>query len=252
MRYILIFLISISAWGQGLVNPYVTHPSGSSDPLDQPSLVSRWSSASLAGADNSTISSISDSGGGGNTMSATGGNALVNVAALDGVKEVEHFGDSGFLTAGNPSNINFDPDNDSFSIVMVTGEIDYSGTSGYYFGKGTTSSDASAQQFSLRAVSSSNIRSSFGGAQSASFARGASTINVYIITCSSGSCTFYRNGSSVSTWSPGSFTTTNDLTIGARAEGADTFLTGSWREICLYNAVLDGTAISDITTAYEQ
>lgn len=215
---------------------------------------------SLLGADNSVISILTDKSGNGHNMDSNGDDdALVNVAS-DGYKEIEFFGDEVFfIEDGGASSLDYDPDVDSFSYMLVDGEIDNAGSSNFSFQYGSNGSSVSQSQYGIQHTSATDFRTQSGGVQSNNISGTSGEVDVIIVTSTPSNAVTWLNGVEQTSddFNPGTYTTTNKLRLGSRGAGTESGSSGSStydgsiREYASWGRVLTNQEIADLTEFFD-
>ena len=260
MKRFLILLLFICSLGHAqVVDRFTKFESAGATETSAPLI---WYSASkqIQGlADNASVgSTITDYGSAGCDLTSIGtSDAIVNEAS-DGVKEFEHDGtDAHHYRTSSCTASDLDPDTDTFTIMVVLGELGTTGTNNYILQRGSTGSSVTTTQYGFRFTSSTNVRENSGGVQSVgNTISSTQTAQVLImVNVSSTDVDCYVDGTEVNGFNPGTYTSTNQLRVGSRSNSLDTSRTlafdGSWREIVLWDRELTAQEITDITAEHE-
>ena len=187
------------------------------------------------------------------------GNATINVAG-DGIREWEFDGSNDwYRTATNPTELDLDPDTDTFTVMFVLGELGTTGSNNYLIQKGSNGSSVTTTQYGMRFVSSTSVRMNTGGIQPSGNAlanSGADTSYVlFLVNNSSTDADQILDDVTGNGWNPGTYTSTNNLRIGSRGSSSDgngsLLFDGSVRAVAVWDKVLTSQELTDITNQFK-
>jgi len=245
-----LFFLCFTVNGQRVINSYQFVES---DPIASiPSLVSYFDAETLVGSDGATFTSISDSHTGGNVLNSDGGSdPTINIAS-DGAREMQFNGTNQKLQEPtNASNIDFDPSVDSFTLIVVMGEIAPTQYSQVVSKCGLNNSIDG--EFGIRMDTPGPSAESFVGAADASTSGNTvAARDIYILTSTPGTngANFYINGTLIDTYTPGANADPNELTVASRDGAGSEWMDGSIRKIAICNDVISAGDISAIQDVF--
>lgn len=219
--------------------------SGMPDAAQDASLIADFNVDDLSETDGQSPSTFVDATG---TYTAD----IVNFPTIeergDGRKELEFDGlDDAFKLASNYAALDFDPDDDDFTIVLVLGN-DAIGND-RILNKGSLAG-LSGTQLGFNTNAGGTDGNFIAGAtqQSYSGVQTGLSDNVIVIRGTSGTIEIFNNNTSLGSFSAGSYMTSHTWSLASRASGTDQFNEMSFRRLLFYSSALNNTKLTEIYT----
>ena len=247
--YLLLFIPSF-VQGQIVIDSYTSFPvQGGGTSLNVPGLISLWDTTSIdatATAEGDDVDLWTDTEGSNNATQTGTTSPELHIGTTGGSRQVT-FDGTDWLNLGKPSNLNFIPQTDEFSIVARLG--DNIPTQGYIISKADATS--SLRQWGIYHNSTSNMGTFIGGQDTVSSTFFPQGNDLYILTVSTANQTLRANGNVIidNVALTGTATSDVDINIGGRSNGGY-LLNGDLEFIAVYNKVLSASEITAIETEF--